>query len=175
VIGPLVAMALLAAPSVASLPVAGGGQVTVSAKQFKYNIPKQRLEYTGDPVRFTRGDALLSCKQLVAQLAKGGEISEATCQGDVRFERGDKLVTCERALYQAAASRLTCEGSGAGKPSIKSGTISATGDRLVYDLAADEVTIDNPVGGVPAAVADAQIESAKKLQEQKKQKRGGQK
>ena len=125
-IGPLAALALLAAPTVASLPAAGGGQITVSARQFKYNIPKQRLEYTGDPVRFTRGDARLSCKQLVAQLGKTGEVSEATCQGDVRFERGDKVVTCEKALYEAAASRLTCEGTGAGKPTIQTGQLTAT-------------------------------------------------
>lgn len=167
-IGPLAALALLAAPSVASLPLAGGGEVTVSARQFKFNFPKQRLEYTGDPVRFTRGDARLSCKQLVAQLEKGGAVSEATCQGDVRFERGDKVVTCERALYQATAARLTCEGTGAGKPAIRSGAISATGTKLVYDLATDEVTMENPEGDVPAAVADAQVE---KLQKQRKQKR----
>jgi len=165
--GLALALALLAAPTVASLPVAGGGQVTVSAKQFKYNFQRQRLEYTGDPVRFTRGDSRLACKRLVASLEKGGEVREATCEGDVRFERGDKVVTCEKAIYQAAAQRLTCEG----KPAIKTPELSATGSLLVYDLASDEVTMDAPAGSVPASVVDPKV---KQYQEKRKQKRGGQ-
>ena len=165
------ALALLTAPSLAKLPAAGGGQVSVTAKQFKYNVPKQRLEYTGDPVRLTRGDSVLSCKQLVAQLDKAGEVSEATCEGDVRFERADKVVTCGKAVYQAAAQRLTCDGSGPDKPKIQSGAITATGSHLVYDLASDEVTMADPEGGIPAAMVDPQV---KKLQDRKKQKSGGQ-
>lgn len=166
-IAALTALALAAAPSLARLPVAGGGEVTVSARQFKYIVQKQRLEYTGDPVRLTRGDASLACKQLVAQLDKGGEVDEATCQGDVRFERADKVVTCEKAVYQAAASRLTCHG----KPTLRSGTLTATGTLLVYDFAADEVTMDDPTGVVPAGVVDPAV---KRFQDRKKQGRGGQ-
>lgn len=171
-IAALTALALAAAPSLAKLPAAGGGQVSVTAKQFKYNPTKQRLEYTGDPVRLTRGDAVLSCKLLVAQLDKAGEISEATCEGDVRFERSEKVVTCARAVYQAVAQRLTCDGTGPGKPTIKSGAITATGSHLVYDLAADEVTMQDPEGNVPSAVVDPQV---KKFQDRRKQKSGGQK
>ncbi len=159
-------VALLAAPTVASLPVSGGGQVTVSAKQFKYNFGKQRIEYTGDPVRFTRGDSKLTCKQLVAQLDKAGDVTDATCTGDVRFERADKVVTCEKAVYQAGAQRLTCEGN----PTIKSPEITATGDLLTYDLANDEVTMEGPHGVVPAEVAETKQQQ---LQQHRKQKRGG--
>ncbi len=167
-VGPALALALLAAPTVASLPLAGGGQVTVQASQFKYNFQKQRLEYTGDPVKFTRGDSNLACKRLVADLEKGGEVREATCEGDVRFDRADKVVTCEKAIYQAAAQRLTCEG----KPSIRSGALTATGKLLVYDLEKDEVTMDEPEGLAPPSYVDPLIQ---KQQEKQKQKRGGQK
>jgi lipopolysaccharide transport protein LptA len=165
--GLALALAALAAPTVANLPLAGGGQVTVSAKQFKYVFPKQQLEYTGDPVRFTRGDSHLSCNRLVAQLEKNGEVREATCEGNVRFDRADKLVTCEKATYQAAAQRLTCQG----KPTIKSGAMTATGKSLVYDLEKDEVTMDEPAGGMPSADADALVQKF----QSRREKRGGKK
>ncbi len=167
-LGLALAASLLAAPTVASLPMAGGGEVTVSARQFKYLISKQQLEYTGDPVRFTRGDSHLACKRLVASLEKNGEVREATCEGDVRFDRADKVVTCARAIYQAAAQRLTCEG----RPSIRSGALTATGKLLVYDLEKDEVTMDEPEGVAPPTYVDPLIQ---KQQDKQKQKRGGQK
>jgi lipopolysaccharide export system protein LptA len=164
------ALALLAAPSTASFPAAGGGQVTVEADQFKYSFAKQRLEYKGDPVRFTRGESVLTCKHLVAQLDKAGEVDEATCEGDVRFVKADKVVTCDRAVYQAGAQRLTCTGTGAGRPKIQSGALSATGDLLVYDLANDEVTMEKPEGSAPAPLVDAKIQER---EAKKKQKQGG--
>ena len=130
------AAALAAPPSLAQLPAAGGGTVSISARQFRYNIQKRLLEYTGEPVRFTRGDAVLTCKRLGAVLDEGGAVTRGTCEGDVRFERGDKTVTCEKALYEAAAARLTCEG----KPAFKIGPITGNGRLLVYDLDKDEVT-----------------------------------
>ena len=146
----LVAAALAAPPSLARLPLSGGGTVTVSAKQFRYNIQKRLVEYTGDPVRFTRGDAVLTCKRLGALLDEGGEVTRSTCEGDVRFERGDKLVTCQKALYDAAAARLTCEG----EPAFRIGPVTGSGKLLVYDLDKDEVTVDDPRGKVDGDAAD---------------------
>ncbi len=166
-IGPLLLTAVLAAPpSLARLPAAGGGDVTVSAKQFRYNVQKRLLEYTGDPVRFTRGDAVLTCKRLSALLDEGGgEVTRGTCEGEVRFERGDKVVTCEKAVYEAAASRLTCEGS----PAFRLGVVTGKGKLLVYDLAKDEVFVDAPTGEVPSADADRLTREA---QERRDAKRG---
>jgi hypothetical protein len=165
-IGPLVLAAVLAAPpSLARLPAAGGGDVTVTAKQFRYVVQKRLLEYTGDPVRFTRGDAVLTCKRLSALLDEAGEVARSTCEGDVRFERGDKVVTCEKAVYEAAASKLTCEGS----PAFRLGVVTGRGKLLVYDLAKDEVTVDAPTGEVPSADADRLTREA---QERRDAKRG---
>jgi lipopolysaccharide export system protein LptA len=163
-IATLVLAAALAAPhSLASLPAAGGGTITVSAKEFRYNVPKKLLEYTGDPVRFTRGDSVLTCKRLSALLDEGGEVSRGTCEGDVRFVRGDKVVTCEKAIYEAALARLTCHGN----PTFKLGAVSGRGELLVYDLDKDEVVVDKPVGEIPSAEADRLTQQA---QEKKKEK-----
>ncbi len=157
------AAALAAPPSLARLPAAGGGSVTVSAKQFRYNIQKRLVEYTGDPVRFTRGDAVLTCKRLGASLDEGGEVTRSTCEGDVRFERGDKIVTCGKALYDAAAARLTCEGA----PAFKIGPVTGKGKLLVYDLDKDEVVVDGPTGTIEGDEADR---LTKELQERQKAK-----
>ena len=153
-IAQLAILAALAVPSLTRLPATGGGTVTVSADKVKYIFPRHRIEYTGNPVRLTRGDAVLTCKRLGAQLDDQDQVQVATCEGDVRFERADKVVTCEKATYDEAASRLTCEG----KPVIRSGGLSATGSRLVYDLDRDEVTMDEVQGTVPAAQADERLQ-----------------
>ena len=159
----LVAAALAAPPSLSKLPAAGGGTVSVQAQRFRYNIPKRLVEYTGDPVRFTRGDSVLTCKRLGAQLDESGEVTRATCEADVRFERGDKVVTCEKATYEAGASKLTCEGS----PAFQIGAVKGKGKLLVYDLARDEVTVEEPEGTLPSGEADRLTQQA---QERRKAK-----
>ncbi len=154
-IAQLALVAALAAPSLTRLPATGGGTVTISAKTVRYIFPKHQILYTGDPVRLTRGDAVLTCKRLGAQLDDADQVQTATCEGDVRFVRAEKVVTCEKATYDEAASRLTCEG----KPVIHSGNLSATGTRLVYDLDRDEVTMDDVQGTVPGQTADERLQT----------------
>ena len=164
-IGRLAILAVLAAPSLTRLPAAGGGTVTVSADRVKYNFPKRQIDYTGNPVRLTRGDAVLTCKRLSAQLDDAENVKDATCEGEVRFERGDRIVTCEKATYEEAASRLTCEG----KPVLKTPSLTATGSLLVYDLERDEVTMDQVRGDVPSEKADARLQG---IQSHRKPKGG---
>lgn len=154
-IAELAILAALAVPSLTKLPAAGGGTVTVSADKVRYIFPKHQIEYSGNPVRLTRGDATLTCKRLRAQLDEAEQVQQATCEGDVRFERGERVVTCAKATYEEAASRLTCEG----KPVIQSGALSATGSRLVYDLKRDEVTMDDVQGTVPGTQADERVQA----------------
>lgn len=151
----LAILALLAAPSLTRLPATGGGTVTISAEKVRYIFPRHRIEYTGNPVRLTRGDAVLTCKRLGAQLDEADQVQTATCEVDVRFVRADKVVTCEKATYDEAASRLTCEG----KPVIHSGGLAATGSRLVYDLERDEVTMDDVQGMLPGDQADQKVQA----------------
>jgi hypothetical protein len=152
----LLAAALAAPPSLAKLPAAGGGTVSIQAQRFVYSIPKKLIEYTGDPVRFTRGDSVLTCKRLDAQLDERGDVTRATCETDVRFERGDKILTCQKATYEAGTSKLTCEGS----PAFQIGAVTGVGKLVVYDLAEDKVSVDEPAGKMPSAEADQAIEQA---------------
>ncbi len=149
-IAQLALVAALAAPSLTRLPATGGGQITVSADKVRYVFPKRQIVYTGNPVRLTRGDSVLTCKRLDAQLDESDQVKTAICQGDVRFDRGEKTVTCQKATYDEPAARLTCEGD----PVIKSGGITAHGSLLVYDLEKDEVTMNGVNGDVPAADVD---------------------
>jgi len=166
VIARLAMLAALLAPSVSRLPTAGGGAVSISAEKVRYSIPQRRIDYTGNPVRLTRGDATLTCLRLAAQMDETDRIVRATCEGEVRFERGGRLVTCEKATYDDPASKLTCEGS----PVLHSGGMTAAGTLLVYDLSQDEVTMMGVEGSLPSDEADAQI---KELQSKRKGKPGG--
>lgn len=167
-IAQLAILAALAVPSLTRLPATGGGTVTVSAEKVRYVFPKHRIEYTGNPVRLTRGDAVLTCKRLGAQLDEQDQVQVATCEGDVRFVRGERVVTCEKATYDEAASRLTCEG----KPVIRSGALSATGSRLVYDLDRDEVTMDDVQGTVPGDQADQRLQAYQQRRKPKPPREG---
>ncbi len=143
--------ALATAPSVSRLSGMGGGEITVSAANVRYNFPKRRIDYTGNPVRLTRGDSTLVCKRLTALLDEASnQVQTATCEGDVRFDRADKTITCEKATYDEGAGKLTCEGD----PVIKSGGMTANGRLLTYDLNQDEVAMEGVDGTVPAVDAD---------------------
>jgi lipopolysaccharide export system protein LptA len=166
VIARLALLAALLAPSVTRLSGAGGGEVVVTAEKVVYAFPKHRIDYTGRPVRLTRGDATLTCQRLGAQMDEADKIVSATCEGDVRFERGGKVVTCEKATYDEPAARLTCEGN----PVLHSGGLVASGRLLVYDLGRDEVTMEEVHGSLPSADADAQL---KAYQERHKGRPGG--
>lgn len=163
-IAQLAMLAALAAPSLTQLPATGGGKITISADTVRYLFTKKQMVYSGNPVRLTRGDSVLTCKRLSAQLDDAGsQVQLATCEGDVRFDRAEKTVTCQKATYDQGASRLTCEGN----PVIKSGGITAHGSLLVYDLEKDEVTMEGVEGTVPAAQADERIQQ---LQQRRKAK-----
>ncbi len=167
-IAQLALLAALAAPSLTRLPATGGGTVTIQATTVRYQFTKHRIEYTGNPVRLTRGDEVLTCKRLGAQLDDQDQVQVATCEGDVRFVRADKVVTCEKATYDETASRLTCEG----KPVIHSSGLSATGSRLVYDLERDEVTMDDVQGTVPGDQADQKLQAFQQRRKAKPPREG---
>jgi lipopolysaccharide export system protein LptA len=130
--------ALLLAAGVTDLPNAGSGPVKVDADAYRYRIKERQTEFTGNPVRMTRGDAVLTCKRLMAQNDEAGKIVTASCQGDVRFERGGNTITCEKATFDNPRSRLTCEGN----PVLRNGATVAKGTLLTYDLAGDVVTLE---------------------------------
>ena len=100
---------------------------------------------TGDPlVTLTREDATLVCRRLAAEMDAAGQISRATCEGDVKLTRGERVVTCETATFENAAARVTCDGS----PVLRDGASVVRGERLVYDLDLDRVTLTRARGTV---------------------------
>jgi lipopolysaccharide export system protein LptA len=147
----LTALALWAGPTLLKLPSASGGTVDLEADRGKYSMRERRMDFTGAPVKLTRGDAVLTCRHLVALQDEADRITTATCEGDVRFVRADKVITCEKATYDDPAARLTCAGS----PVLKSGAVIVTGNLLVYDLERDEATLDDVKGNLPGDQADA--------------------
>jgi lipopolysaccharide export system protein LptA len=142
-----------------------GGPVVIDATQFKYLYPKRQIIFTGSPfVRMTRGDAVLTCRRLVAQNDEEGRIERANCTGDVKLERGTRTVTCESATFLNAEGRLVCEGH----PVLQDGGTIAKGDVLTYDLASDEVTLRPANITMPSAEVDA------RQKEYQSRRKGGQ-
>lgn len=126
--------------------------VRVDADEVRYLYPKREAIFTGKPtVRLTQGDAVLTCRRLVATNDAAGRIEKAVCTGDVRFARGARIVTCETATFENGAGRVTCEGN----PVLRDGATVAHGERLVYELATDEVTLLRPVIELPPDEVEA--------------------
>jgi lipopolysaccharide transport protein LptA len=133
----------LGAPSVP--PGARAVPVHVDADAIEYRYKERRTVMTGKPVvTLTRDDAKLVCKKLVAEMDAAGQISRATCQGDVRLTRGERVVTCAVATFESAAGRVTCDGS----PELHDGASVVRGERLVYELDDDRVTLTRAKGTV---------------------------
>lgn len=119
--------------------------VEVNAATIEYRYKERRTLMTGDPlVTLTRQDATLVCRRLAAELDAAGQISRATCEGDVKLTRGERIVTCETATFENAAARVTCDGS----PVLRDGASVVHGERLVYDLDLDRVTLTRARGTV---------------------------
>jgi lipopolysaccharide export system protein LptA len=137
----LLAAALLAPPEASPAPPRPS--VRIEAADVDYRLKEGRTVMTGNPlVTLTRGDAILTCRQLVLESDPKGKIRRATCEGDVRLTRGPRLVTCLTAVYEDEAGRVTCRGN----PTIHDGPSEMTGEELIYDLDEDRVRLTKGKG-----------------------------
>jgi lipopolysaccharide export system protein LptA len=146
-------LALLAATlSGAAAAPPSRGPVHVDAEEVRYVYPRGEVIFTGKPfVRLTQGDAVLTCRKLVAKNDDEGRIETAVCTGDVKLTRGERVVTCQKATFDDAAGRVVCEGD----PVLRDGPNEARGERLTYDLATDEITLLRPDVTVPGPEVEA--------------------
>jgi lipopolysaccharide export system protein LptA len=164
----LLALAAAAAPA-AGPTVAGDtlrrAPVRVDADEVQYAFQKREVTFSGKhPVTLTRADATLTCKRIVAKTAETGQITSATCHGDVRFARGARVVTCDQANFDDAGDRVICEGNVV----LKDAGSEAKGTRLVYDLRADDAKLENAIIVLPGAEIE---ERQKVLDERRKEKK----
>jgi lipopolysaccharide export system protein LptA len=178
VIAPLLAaIAALAAPPAPASVTLGqpSSPVRVDAAQVHYAFQRREVIFTGKPVTLTRDDAVLTCLKLVAKNDEAGQISTATCQGDVKFVRGERTVTCDTATFENAAARVTCEGNTV----LRDRGTEARGIKLVYDLREDDVQLDGgnqgpvriTIPGVEADQRQHELDSQRKQHKQKEAQR----
>ena len=140
-LSPLALAAALAAQQPAAAPAAP--PIQIHAAEVEYRYRDRTTVMTGKPlVTLTRAGATLVCRRLVSENDDRGQISRATCQGDVKLTRGERIVTCATAVFEEGAGRVTCQGS----PVLRDGQSVMTGEELVYDLDADRVTLTRAQG-----------------------------
>jgi len=135
--------------------------VTVDAEEVQYLYKERKVVFTGKPlVTLTRGDAVLTCRKLVAENDEQGRIRQAVCSGDVKLTRGTRIVTCQTATFEEKAARVTC----AGNPVLRDGETVMRGEELVYDLAADKATLSGAKGVIVPPPGAAMAPGKKKEQ-----------
>ncbi len=149
-----IAQLALAVPKAVSPPAAGPSRASpgpsaaappthVEADAIEYLYKERRTIMTGRPlVTFTREDATLVCKKMVADHDQAGDIHHAVCEGDVKLTRGEKIVTCNRATYDAATSKIVCRGD----PILRDGASIMYCEEVVYDLDQDRVFLKQGKG-----------------------------
>ena len=115
----------------------------VDANAIEYLYKERRTIMRGKPlVTFTREDAKLVCRKMVADHDPAGDIHHAVCEGDVKLTRGEKVVTCDRATYDAATSKVVCRGD----PILHDGASIMYCEEVVYDLDLDRVFLKRGKG-----------------------------
>jgi lipopolysaccharide export system protein LptA len=115
----------------------------VDANAIEYLYKERRTIMRGKPlVTFTREDAKLVCRKMVADHDPAGDIHRAVCEGDVKLTRGEKVVTCDRATYDAATSKVVCRGD----PILHDGASIMYCEEVVYDLDLDRVFLKQGKG-----------------------------
>lgn len=115
----------------------------VDANAIEYLYKERRTIMTGKPlVTFTREDAKLVCRKMVADHDPAGDIDHAVCEGDVKLTRGEKVVTCNRATYDAATSKVVCRGD----PVLHDGASIMHCEEVIYDLDLDRVFLKQGKG-----------------------------
>jgi lipopolysaccharide export system protein LptA len=126
--------------------------VHIDADEVQYQYKERRVVFVGKPlVRLTRGDAVLSCRKLVADNDADGRIQRATCSGDVKLVQQDRTVTCETAIFESAAGKVVCQG----KPVVRDGPSVMEGEELTYLLDEERLVMTRPKGTMhPAQGAD---------------------
>jgi lipopolysaccharide export system protein LptA len=125
------------APSARRAPAAAPAPPThVEADAIEYLYKERRTVMTGKPlVKFTREDAVLVCRKMVADHEESGDIRHAVCEGDVKLTRGEKIVTCQRATYDAVANKIFCHGD----PVLRDGASIMYSEEVIYDIERDKV------------------------------------
>ena len=132
------ASATAAGPAAKRGPGAPPPPTHVEADAIEYQNKERRTVMTGKPlVRFTREDAVLVCRKMVADHDEAGDIHHAVCEGDVKLTRGEKIVTCHRATYDAPANKIFCRGD----PVMRDGASVMYGEEMVYDIELDRVFV----------------------------------
>jgi lipopolysaccharide export system protein LptA len=117
----------------------------VEADGIEYLYKEHRTVMTGKPlVKFTREDAVLVCRKMVADHDQAGDIQHAVCEGDVKLTRGEKVVTCNRATYDAAANNIVCRGD----PVLRDGASIMHSDEVIYDIERDKVFLKRGRGTI---------------------------
>ena len=115
----------------------------VEADAIEYLYKEHRTIMTGKPlVTFTREDAKLVCRKMVADHDPAGDIHHAVCDGDVKLTRGEKVVTCNHATYDAATSKIVCRGD----PVLHDGASIMYCEEVIYDLDLDRVFLKQGKG-----------------------------
>lgn len=166
-------VAAVVAVALATSPVAAGAakaqRVRVDADVVRYNYPKGEITLTGTPnVKLVRGDATLTCRNVVAKTGPGGAIQTAVCTGDVRLVRGERTVTCDSATFDDVAGRVVCLGT---PVVLRDASTEARGTRLVYELDTDQVSLERATIEVPGT----EIEQREQQLEQRRKDRGARK
>jgi lipopolysaccharide export system protein LptA len=158
------------APAASHMATPAGTLLVIEAEHVQYEFKKHAVTFSGrEPVKLTREDAQLTCKELVTQQDAAGKVESATCRGDVRLVRGERVLTCARAVFEAKADRVTCEGD----PVLREGGSEAHGHVLFYDLGADEVRFEGKPGEpVRIQLPGDEVEARRKaLAERRKEQR----
>jgi lipopolysaccharide export system protein LptA len=159
----LLALAALAGPP-GAVAQTGHGPVRVDAEEVQYAFQKHEVTFTGKrPVVLTREDATLTCRRIVAHTSEKGEVTSATCTGDVHFARGARVVTCEQANFDDAAERVICEGNVV----LKDAGSEGHGTKLVYNLSTDEANLE---GNVIITLPGGEIDKRHHALEERKKK-----
>jgi lipopolysaccharide export system protein LptA len=133
-----VAIAAASAPVPAKRATAGARPppTQVEADGIEYLYKERRTIMTGKPlVKFTREDAVLVCRRMVADHDEAGDIRHAVCEGDVKLTRGGKVVTCRRATYDAVTDKIVCRGD----PVLRDGASVMYSEEVIYDVERDKV------------------------------------
>ncbi len=126
------------APVAKRAPGAPAPPTHVEADNIEYDYKVRRTVMTGKPlVKFTREDAVLVCRKMVADHDEAGDIHHAVCEGDVKLTRGEKVVTCHRGIYDAPANKIFCRGD----PVMRDGASVMYGEEVIYDIEQDKVFV----------------------------------
>jgi lipopolysaccharide export system protein LptA len=110
----------------------------ISAPRSSWDLKAREVRFSGG-VELKRGDARMTCQEMVVRFREPGQLEAAEATGEVRFQQGERRARAERASLDGPSGRVEL----LGHPELEEGPHRMAGQRVILWLDQERVECED--------------------------------